>query len=107
MQETQHRLNYLLDVHLFSAEDLHLNSVVLLWPQNILPIFDLNDEVLCAFFSYFYLLLFYVLRIFCHVDVYCVRIYRHLSFTCTFHLTDTDSTEYIFISMSAPWESNP
>lgn len=44
-QETQHRLNYLLDVHMFSKEDLDLNSMVLVWPQNILPIFELNREV--------------------------------------------------------------
>ncbi|XP_041955531.1 dynein heavy chain 12, axonemal isoform X1 [Alosa sapidissima] len=46
IMETQHRLNYLLDVHLFDAEDLHLNSVVLVWPQNILPIFELNNELM-------------------------------------------------------------
>ncbi|KAK1801742.1 hypothetical protein P4O66_022373 [Electrophorus voltai] len=46
ISEMHNRLNYLLDVHLFDAEDLELNSRVLLCPQNITPIFDLNDEVL-------------------------------------------------------------
>uniref|UniRef100_A0A4W4EIL8 Dynein heavy chain linker domain-containing protein n=1 Tax=Electrophorus electricus TaxID=8005 RepID=A0A4W4EIL8_ELEEL len=45
ISEMHNRLNYLLDVHLFDAEDLELNSRVLLCPQNITPIFDLNDEV--------------------------------------------------------------
>ncbi|XP_063065421.1 dynein axonemal heavy chain 12 [Engraulis encrasicolus] len=46
IMETQHRLNYLLDVHMFSKEDLDLNSMVLVWPQNILPIFELNRELM-------------------------------------------------------------
>uniref|UniRef100_A0A3P8ZCE8 AAA+ ATPase domain-containing protein n=1 Tax=Esox lucius TaxID=8010 RepID=A0A3P8ZCE8_ESOLU len=45
-QETHHRLNYLLDVYIFDPEDLEFNSTVLLWPQNIVPVFDLNDEVI-------------------------------------------------------------
>uniref|UniRef100_A0A674AX37 Dynein axonemal heavy chain 12 n=1 Tax=Salmo trutta TaxID=8032 RepID=A0A674AX37_SALTR len=44
IMETHHRLNYLLDVHIFDPEDLELNSTVLIWPQNIYPVFDLNDE---------------------------------------------------------------
>lgn len=38
-------MNYLLDVYLFEPEDLTLNATVLLWPQNINPIFDENDDV--------------------------------------------------------------
>lgn len=38
-------MNYLLDIYLFEPEDLTLNATVLLWPQNINPIFDENDEV--------------------------------------------------------------
>uniref|UniRef100_A0A8C5ATC2 Dynein, axonemal, heavy chain 12 n=1 Tax=Gadus morhua TaxID=8049 RepID=A0A8C5ATC2_GADMO len=38
------RLGYLLDVHVFDQEYLELNSTVFLWPQNILPVFELNDE---------------------------------------------------------------
>ncbi|XP_015203470.2 dynein axonemal heavy chain 12 isoform X1 [Lepisosteus oculatus] len=44
--EVQRRLNYLLDVYMFTPEDLALNSTVLLWPKNINPVFDLNDEVM-------------------------------------------------------------
>ncbi|MCI4387417.1 hypothetical protein PGIGA_G00073950 [Pangasianodon gigas] len=44
--ETHQRLNYLLDVHIFDAEDLEIHSTVLLWPQNINPIFELSVEVL-------------------------------------------------------------
>uniref|UniRef100_A0A8C8MKR5 Dynein axonemal heavy chain 12 n=1 Tax=Oncorhynchus tshawytscha TaxID=74940 RepID=A0A8C8MKR5_ONCTS len=44
IMETHHRLNYLLDVHIFDPEDLELNSTVLIWPQKIYPVFDLNDE---------------------------------------------------------------
>ncbi|KAF4078180.1 hypothetical protein AMELA_G00196410 [Ameiurus melas] len=46
IMETLRRLNYLLDVHIFDAEDLELHSTVLLWPQNINQIFELSAEVL-------------------------------------------------------------
>ncbi|KAJ8333348.1 hypothetical protein SKAU_G00422440 [Synaphobranchus kaupii] len=46
--ETHRRLNILLDLHIFEAEDLELNSTVLLWPRNMLPVFDLGDEVLLS-----------------------------------------------------------
>ncbi len=39
-------MNYLMDVHTFDAEHLELNASVLLWPQNIYPIFDQSDEVI-------------------------------------------------------------
>lgn len=38
-------MNYLLDVFIFTPEDLMLNATVLLWPQKINPIFDENDDV--------------------------------------------------------------
>lgn len=38
-------MNYLLDVFTFDPEGLSLNATVLLWPQNINPVFDENDEV--------------------------------------------------------------
>ncbi|KAM8930418.1 dynein axonemal heavy chain 12 [Pelodytes ibericus] len=44
--ESHQRMNYLLDVYLFNPEDLALNSSVLLWPQNINPVFDENDELI-------------------------------------------------------------
>ena len=37
---------YLLDVHLFPQEDIDLNTRVLLWPHEIGPIFDINEEVI-------------------------------------------------------------
>ncbi|XP_044307141.1 dynein axonemal heavy chain 12 [Varanus komodoensis] len=46
IKECQQRMNYLLDVYLFDSEDLALNATVLLWPQNINPIFDENDEII-------------------------------------------------------------
>ncbi|XP_073501399.1 dynein axonemal heavy chain 12-like [Phyllobates terribilis] len=39
-------MNYLLDVHLFVPEDIILNSTVLLWPKNINPVFDENDQLI-------------------------------------------------------------
>jgi len=44
-QETQHRMNYLMNVHIFEPEHLVLNATVVLWPQNIYPIFEQSDEV--------------------------------------------------------------
>ncbi|XP_073425921.1 dynein axonemal heavy chain 12 [Dendrobates tinctorius] len=44
--ECQRRMNYLLDVHLFLPEDIALNSTVLLWPKNINPVFDENDQLI-------------------------------------------------------------
>ncbi|XP_073448349.1 dynein axonemal heavy chain 12 [Aquarana catesbeiana] len=46
ISECQRRMNYLLDVFLFSPKDLALNSTVLLWPKNINPVFDKNDELI-------------------------------------------------------------
>ncbi|XP_064633435.1 dynein axonemal heavy chain 12-like isoform X2 [Lineus longissimus] len=45
ISESQKRLQYLLDVYFFSDEDIGLNSEVMTWPQNINPVFDLNDEL--------------------------------------------------------------
>lgn len=39
-------MEYLLEEYLFSDEDIHLNAETLLWPRNIGPIFDTNDEVM-------------------------------------------------------------
>ncbi|XP_021325607.1 dynein axonemal heavy chain 12 isoform X2 [Danio rerio] len=46
IMEAQQRMNYLMDVHIFNEEHLDLNTTVLLWPQNINPIFDQSDEVM-------------------------------------------------------------
>jgi hypothetical protein len=41
-------MEYLLEEYLFSEEDIRLNADTLLWPRNIGPIFDTNDEVIFA-----------------------------------------------------------
>ncbi|XP_061474275.1 dynein axonemal heavy chain 12 [Rhineura floridana] len=46
IKESQRRMNYLLDVYFFDSDDLTLNATVLLWPQNINPVFDENDELI-------------------------------------------------------------
>jgi len=38
-------MHYLLDVYMFSEDDLDLNSDILTWPKRINPIFDKNDDV--------------------------------------------------------------
>ncbi|XP_031701028.1 dynein heavy chain 12, axonemal isoform X2 [Anarrhichthys ocellatus] len=40
------RLIYILDVHIIEPEDLELNTTLFLWPQKILDIFELSDEVM-------------------------------------------------------------
>jgi hypothetical protein len=43
-------MEYLLEEYFFSDEDIRLNADTLLWPRNIGPIFDTNDEVnICSF----------------------------------------------------------
>lgn len=39
-------MEYLLEEYLFSDEDIRLNADTLLWPRNIGPVFDTNDEVM-------------------------------------------------------------
>ncbi|XP_041655296.1 dynein heavy chain 12, axonemal [Cheilinus undulatus] len=46
IKESYCRLVYLLDVHIIEREDQELNSTVFLWPQQILHVFELSDEVL-------------------------------------------------------------
>lgn len=45
IRDLKKSMAYLLDVHLFPTEDIELNSRVLLWPYEIGPIFDQNEEV--------------------------------------------------------------
>jgi len=45
IQQSYKRLSFLLDVHLFSAEDVKLNSSVMTWPRKIQPIFLQHDDV--------------------------------------------------------------
>lgn len=49
-QNTYYRLSNLLDVHSIDKRDLELNLTVFLWPQKIIDIFDLSDEVILAAF---------------------------------------------------------
>ncbi|CAF3583418.1 unnamed protein product [Rotaria sordida] len=44
IKEVQRQMEYLLDEYFFSEEDIRLNADTLLWPRNIGPIFDTNDE---------------------------------------------------------------
>ncbi|GCC21888.1 hypothetical protein chiPu_0000270 [Chiloscyllium punctatum] len=46
IKELRRRLEYLLDVYIFNPADLDLHATVLLWPRNINPIFDENDELI-------------------------------------------------------------
>ena len=47
INESKQKMNYLLDVYFFSQEHIDLNCTVLMWPKNIQPVFDDNDEVSC------------------------------------------------------------
>ncbi|XP_075883238.1 dynein axonemal heavy chain 12 isoform X2 [Nelusetta ayraudi] len=46
IKDTYSRLSNLLDVHSIDKRDLELNLTVFLWPQKIVDIFDLSDEIL-------------------------------------------------------------
>ena len=43
--QSKDRLAYLIDVFLFTPEDIDLNCEVLTWPTRINPVFDKNEEV--------------------------------------------------------------
>ena len=45
IKELLNAISYLLEVHIFPKEDINLNSRTLLWPQEIGPIFEKNEEV--------------------------------------------------------------
>lgn len=45
IKELKKSMAYLLETHLFPAEDIELNTQVLLWPHEIGPIFDINEEL--------------------------------------------------------------
>ncbi|CAF3858466.1 unnamed protein product, partial [Rotaria magnacalcarata] len=45
IKEVQRQMEYLLDEYLFSEDDIRLNTDTLLWPINIGPVFDANDEL--------------------------------------------------------------
>ena len=52
IRELQRSMAFLLDTHLFPKEDIDLNTQVLLWPHEIGPIFDQNEEVTLKNFSF-------------------------------------------------------
>jgi hypothetical protein len=39
-------LLYLIDVHIFSKEDIELNTRTLAWPSTIKPVFEQNTEII-------------------------------------------------------------
>ncbi|CAF3340145.1 unnamed protein product [Rotaria socialis] len=45
IKEVQRQMEYYLDEYLFSEDDIRLNADTLLWPTNIGPVFDANDEL--------------------------------------------------------------
>ena len=45
IEDSRRKMNFLLDIYFFQPEHIQLNKTVLLWPSNIQPIFDDNDEV--------------------------------------------------------------
>ncbi len=38
-------LNYLLDIHTFTPEEMELNQITLTWPQKLAPIFEENERL--------------------------------------------------------------
>nr|WAW84833.1 axonemal dynein heavy chain reconstructed 1 [Halisarca dujardinii] len=45
VQEAFRRLNYLLEVHGFSEEEMDVNKSTLLWPKSLDPIFEENERI--------------------------------------------------------------
>ena len=45
IKEVQRQMGFLLENFIFQQEDINLNTKVLLWPHEIGPIFDINDEL--------------------------------------------------------------
>ncbi|XP_071484907.1 dynein axonemal heavy chain 12-like [Diadema antillarum] len=43
--ESTRRMSFLLDIYFFQPEHIELNKTVLMWPSNIQPVFDENDEL--------------------------------------------------------------
>ena len=50
IKDLRAQMAYLLDIHLFGKEDIDLNTKVALWPTEIGPIFDQNEEVFILFY---------------------------------------------------------
>ena len=45
IETSKGHLLYLIDVHIFSEDDIKLNTKTLRWPSNIKPVFEQNTEI--------------------------------------------------------------
>ena len=45
INNSKKHLLYLIDVHIFSEDDINLNTKTLKWPINIKPVFEQNTEI--------------------------------------------------------------
>ena len=45
IEKSKGHLLYLIDVHIFSEDDIKLNTLTLGWPSNIKPVFEQNTEI--------------------------------------------------------------
>ena len=45
LETSKGHLLYLIDVHIFSEDDIKLNTKTLRWPSNIKPVFEQNTEI--------------------------------------------------------------
>ena len=45
VQDSLKRLSYLLDVHSFSSSDMEVNRSTLMWPSQLSPVFEQNEQV--------------------------------------------------------------
>lgn len=45
VQDSLKRLNYLIDVHSFSSSEMEVNRTTLMWPAQLNPIFEQNEQV--------------------------------------------------------------
>ena len=46
IEDSKKHLLYLIDVHIFSEEDIQLNTLTLGWPGKIKPVFEQNTEII-------------------------------------------------------------
>ena len=45
VQESLKRLSYLMDVHSFSSSEMEVNQTTLMWPSQLNPVFEQNEQV--------------------------------------------------------------
>ncbi len=46
IKDLRYQMAYLLEIHLFDKDDIDLNTKVVLWPSDIGPVFDQNEELI-------------------------------------------------------------